>query len=58
MSAPPKIGWNRRKSIQIEGEDREKGDKVFIPKTHADLESDSESLSDKIRKIDGFGDVG
>lgn len=33
-------------------------EKVHIPDTFNDLDAESETLSDKIRKLDGYGDVG
>jgi len=36
----------------------DQGGKVYIPDTFENSESDSETLSDRIRKLDGYGDLG
>lgn len=61
LSAPPKLGSKGTNgggvALQkpVEGEDS--GGKVNIPETFEESESDSD-LTDRIRRIDGFGDIG
>ncbi|CAD6260344.1 unnamed protein product [Miscanthus lutarioriparius] len=61
LSAPPKLGSKGTNgggvALQkpVEGEDS--GGKVNIPETFEESESDCD-LTDRIRRIDGFGDIG
>ncbi|XP_066316654.1 uncharacterized protein [Miscanthus floridulus] len=61
MSAPPKIGnlstAGGKLSVQKTYEDDGKGEKVHIPETFEDSDSDSD-LGERIRKLEGFGDIG
>jgi hypothetical protein len=36
----------------------DQNDKVHIPETFDDSDAESETLSEKIRRIDGYGDLG
>lgn len=55
LSTPPKIGWNRRHISQRGNEEK---DKVYIPKDFGEGKSESETFSDRIKNIEGFGDIG
>lgn len=60
MSAPPKIGGSTKSGgkliLQKSTVEGDKGDKVHIPDTFEN--SESEPLSDRIRRLDGYGDIG
>lgn len=61
MSAPPKIGGKatggENLSLQKNNADEDKGEKVHIPETFEDSDSDSD-LGERIRRLEGFGDIG
>lgn len=55
MSAPPKFGQNRRQTNQKVSEDK---DRVYLPKNLEEGASESETFSEKVRTLDGYGDFG
>lgn len=61
MSTPPKISSlstvGGKRTMQKAPEDDDQGEKVHIPKTFEDSDSDSD-LGERIRKLEGFGDIG
>jgi hypothetical protein len=63
-SAPPKCMVKPASPLPMETNAKEivihddQNDKVHIPETFDDSDAESETLSEKIRRIDGYGDLG
>lgn len=66
-SAPPKIDFNRRSQSKVMSDaqkahiapnDREDNDKVHIPETFEDSDTDSDSFCQRIKDLTGAGDKG
>jgi len=61
LSAPPKFGGksiSANKQINQPSARIDDGEKVHIPNNFDDSDFDSETLSDRIRQLEGYGDLG